>query len=200
MDPRVTELHCIMPMANIGSVMAHGILSYERAARLAHHSVALQPVQERRDQKQVPGGLKLHQYANLYFHARNPMLHRRLAEADGLCVLRVSTRVLDLQGVVITDQNAASDYVRFLGPDQWQQLYWDDIYAVDWRHPGDQVAYWRHKSRKCAEVLVPHAVEPQFLSGAYVIDDAAATRLRAAGFHLQVKVDPVLFFRQAGEA
>ncbi len=74
------------------------------------------------------------------------------------------------------------------------------LYAVDWRHPGDQVAYWRHKSRKCAEVLVPHAVEPQFLSGAYVIDDAAATRLRAAGFHLQVKVDPVLFFRQASGA
>ena len=23
MDPRVTELHCIMPMANIGSVMTH---------------------------------------------------------------------------------------------------------------------------------------------------------------------------------
>ena len=46
-EPRVTELHCIMPMANIGSVMAHGILSYERAARLAHHSVALQQVAER---------------------------------------------------------------------------------------------------------------------------------------------------------
>ncbi|EQD40247.1 hypothetical protein B1B_14996, partial [mine drainage metagenome] len=74
MDSRVTELHSIMPISNIGSVMTHGVLSYERAARLAHHSVALQPVQDRRDQKQVPGGLKLHQYANLYFHARNPML------------------------------------------------------------------------------------------------------------------------------
>ena len=200
MDPRVTELHCIMPIANIGSVMTHGILSYERAAKLAHHSVALQPVQERRDQKQVPGGLKLHQYANLYFHARNPMLYKRLAEAKELCVLRVSTEVLTLQGVVITDQNAASNYVRFLAPTQWQQLQWDDIFAMDWNHPEDQIAGWRHKSRECAEVLVPHAVEPQFLSGAYVIDDAASARLRAAGFHLQVVVDPVLFFRQASGA
>ena len=55
MDPRVTELHCIMPMANIGSVMSHGILSYDRAAKLEHHSVAMQPVQDKRDQKQVPG-------------------------------------------------------------------------------------------------------------------------------------------------
>jgi hypothetical protein len=71
---------------------------------------------------------------------------------------------------------------------------------MDWRHPDDEIAYRRHKSRKCAEVLVPHVVEPQFLSGAYVIDDAAATRLRAAGFQLQVVVNPVLFFRQASRA
>ena len=153
MDPRVTELHCIMPMTNIGTVMTHGILSHERAAKLAHRSVALQPVQDRRDQKQVPGGLKLHQYANLYFHARNPMLFRRLSEATDLCVLRVSIGVLETSGVVITDCNAASDYARFLALSQASVLNFDDIYAMDWRHPDDEVAYRRHKSRKCAEVL-----------------------------------------------
>ena len=83
-----------MPIANLGSVTAHGILSYDGAAKLEHHSVALQPVQDKRDKKQVPGGLKLHQYANLYFHARNPMLFKRQAEVPNLCVLRVSTKVL----------------------------------------------------------------------------------------------------------
>ena len=80
-DPRVTEFHCIMPIANLASVMNHGILSHERAAKRPHRSVALQPVQDKRDKKQVPGGLKLHQYANLYFHARNPMMYKRQAEA-----------------------------------------------------------------------------------------------------------------------
>lgn len=195
MDPRVTELHCIMPMGNVSSVLAHGILSYERAARLPHRSVALQPVQDRRDKKHVPGGLKLHQYANLYFHARNPMLHKRLAEVDTLCVVRVSTQVLALAGAVITDQNAASDYVRFLAPTQWRLLEWDDIFALDWRHPGDQIAYWRHKSRKCAEVLVPHQIETRFISGAYVVDAAAQIRLAALGCTLPIVVNPVLFFR-----
>lgn len=195
MDPRVTELHCIMPMANIGSVLTHGILSYERAAKLAQASVALQPVQDRRDQKQVPGGLKLHQYANLYFHARNPMLFKRLNEAGSLCVLRVSTQVLALKGTVISDQNAASDYVRFLHPRQWQELSYDDIFALDWRHPDDQIAYWRHKARKCAEVLVPHMVPVDRLIGAYVIDSTAQIRLSGLGFKLPVNVDPVLFFR-----
>jgi len=195
MDPRVTELHCIMPMANAASVIANGILSYERAARLPHHSVALQPVQDRRGRKHVPGGLRLHRYANLYFHARNPMLHKRLAEVDSLCVLRVSIQVLTAAGAVITDQNASSDYVRFLEPAQWRLLDWDDIFAMDWRHPGDQIAYWRHKSRKCAEVLIPHQVAPGFLMGANVVDAAAAARLDGLGWTLPIAVDPVLFFR-----
>jgi hypothetical protein len=84
MDPRVTEFQCIMPIGNIPSVMAHGILSHERASKLAHASVAMDAIQEKRDKKHVPGGLKLHQYANLYFHARNPMLFKRKDQAADL--------------------------------------------------------------------------------------------------------------------
>jgi hypothetical protein len=193
-DPRVSELQCIMPIANLASVMTHGILSYERAARLPHHSVALQPVQDRRDKKHVPGGLRLHQYANLYFHARNPMLFKRLAEAGDLCILRVSTGVLELEGAVISDQNAASDYVRFLHPKQWRVLDFDAIYAMDWRHPNDSAAYYRHRSQKCAEVLIPHLVKPRFVTGAYVIDKATRSRVEAFGLPLRIRANPVLFF------
>ncbi len=184
-----------MPIANVSSVIEHGILSYERAAKLQHHSVAMQPVQDKRDQKHVPGGLKLHQYANLYFDARNPMMFKRHGEADSLCVLKVSTTVLGIEGTVLSDQNAASDYARFLHPRQWQALNFDDIYSMDWRHPGDPIAYWRHKARKCAETLVPHQVETSFLAGAYVVDAGARDRLTNAGFALPITIAPVLFFR-----
>jgi hypothetical protein len=193
MDPRVTELHNIMPIANFGSVGQHGILSYETAAQLPHYSVALQPVQDKRDKKHVPGGLKLHQYANLYFHARNPMLYKRLAQASSLCILRVATQVLQIQGAVVTDQNAASDWVRFYSPAQWQYLPFDDIFAADWTHP-DPPTYYRRKSRKCAEVLVPHRVDPGYVVGAYVIDDTARAQLAGAGCTLPIAVNPGLFF------
>lgn len=194
MDARVTELHCIMPMANIASVMRHGLLSYELAAGLTHASVAMQPVQDKRDQKQVPGGLKLHQYANLYFHARNPMLFKRLNEVAYLCVLRISPEVLNLSGTVISDQNAASDWVRFLHPSQSQFLDFDAIYAEDWRDP-DRITYFRKKSRKCAETLVPHQVDVKYLLGAYVVDPPAEARLLSIGFTLPVTIDRVLFFQ-----
>ena len=196
MDPRVTELHCIMPIGNVPSVLEHGILSHARAARLRHHSVAMQPVQDRRDLKSVPQGLKLHQYANLYFHARNPMMFKPQEEVSDLCVLRVSTHVLQLPGAVITDCNAASDYARYLAPSQWKLLDFDDIYAADWRHPGNSARYYQHRSRKCAEVLVPERVEPRFLIGAYVPNAEAAAALEALECDLPTTIDPVLFFRQ----
>ena len=118
-----------MPIANIPSVLVHGILSHEGATKLKHHSVAMQAIQDKRDVKSVPGGLRLHQYANLYFHARNPMLSARRHE--DVCVLRLSTEVLNLQGTVIADQNAASKYVRFYASKKWGPLDFDDIYARD---------------------------------------------------------------------
>jgi hypothetical protein len=193
MDDRVTELQCIMPIGNIPSVIAHGILSHENAAKLKHRSVAMQTIQDRRDVKAVPGGLRLHQYANLYFHARNPMLFKRRYE--DVCVLRLSMDVLGLQGAVISDQNAASDYVRFLAPSQWRHLDFDDIYARDWTHPEDTIRGYRHKSRKCAEALIPQRIQPAMLIGAYAVDDAAHARLTQAGFVLPISINADFFFR-----
>ncbi|HWM25728.1 MAG TPA: DUF4433 domain-containing protein [Chthoniobacterales bacterium] len=184
-----------MPLDNILSVLKHGILSHERAAKLAHHSVAMPEVQERRDLKQVPRGLKLHQYANLYLHARNPMLYKRKEQVANLCVLCVSLEVLELDGVVLADCNASSDYVRFLAPSNWRLLDFNDILALNWTHPDDPIAQMRHRSRKCAEVLVPHVVEPRFLIGARVVNRTAEAQLRALGFSLPITIDPGLFFR-----
>jgi ssDNA thymidine ADP-ribosyltransferase DarT-like protein len=195
MNYPLTELHNIMPIANIPSVMQNGILSNEVATQLVHHSVAMAEIQDRRDRVQVPGGLKLHQYANLYFHARNPMLFKRRAQAESLCVLRVSTAVLELPGVVLTDQNASSDYVRFLSVAQISLIDFELVFAEDWRHPDDQIAYWRHKSAKCAEVLVPRKIDPGLINGAYVASDSVATALQEQGFVKEIQIDPHLFFR-----
>ena len=154
----------------------------------------MQPVQDRRDAKRVPGGLMLHRYANLYFHARNPMMFKRQEEVPQLCVLRVSTAVAGLEGVVFADRNASSDWVRFLHPSQWDVLEFDAIYAADWRHQ-DRIEYFARKSKKCAEILVPELVEPGYLFGAYVVDGAAAAQLAAHGCDLPTQIAPVLFFR-----
>ncbi len=61
------ELHFIVPIETIPSIMKHGILSNHSASHIYHYTVSMPEIQDRREKVQVPGGLKLHQYANLYF-------------------------------------------------------------------------------------------------------------------------------------
>ena len=195
MAHRITELHNIMPISNIPSVLEHGILSHERVAQLPHADVSMHDVQERRNTVQIPNGLQLHQYANLYFDARNPMMYKRLAHIESLCVLSVSVKVLQLPNVVITDQNAASAYVRFYAVSMLDCLNFDWIYAENWTHPEDQIAEWRHKSAKCAEVLVPKYIPVDFIQKAYVVNEQIKNQLIAIGFPKAVEIVPRLFFR-----
>lgn len=91
--------------------------------------------------------------------------------------------------------NASSDYVRFLrSPDGLRYLDFDLIYADDWRHPGNPAAYYRHRSVKCAEVLVPQEVAPDMIEGAYVASGAVEVLLREQGFTLPIQQNPHLFF------
>lgn len=188
------EFQNITLIANIPSILQHGVVSYVEAAKLPHLSVALQDVQEKRDVKRVPGGLALHEYANVYFHARNPMMSRRRDEAARLCVLRISIDILSIPGAVITDQNAASKYVKFSAPNQLQFMNLDYIFAENWKHPDDQIQEWRHSSAKCAEVLIPEKIPPRFILGAFVLNASSLSQLQAQGFQLPIKLDPDLFF------
>jgi hypothetical protein len=191
---KLKEFQNITLISNVPSILKHGIVSYVEAAKLPHGSVALQEVQDKRDAKRVPGGLALHEYANVYFHARNPMMSRRRNEATRLCVLRVSVDILSLRGAVITDQNAASKYVKFSAPDQLQSMNLDDVFARNWKHPEDQIKEWRHSSAKCAEVLIPERIPAKYFLGAYVMTDAGRIKLREAGFVLPIDIDSDLFF------
>ncbi len=191
---KLAEFQNITPLTNIPSILQHGILSHAQASKLPHHSVALQEVQDKRDQKQIPGGLALHEYANVYFHARNPMLSRRRNEARSICVLRVSMEILKIPGAVITDQNAVSKYVKFSAPDRLKFMDLDYVFAANWKHPENQIEEWRHSSAKCAEVLIPQRIPPDYLLGAYALNDAVRAELEALGFALPIHIDADLFF------
>jgi hypothetical protein len=181
-------------MSNVASIMSHGILSHKRAKRIQHDSVAMQEIQDRRRNKVVPGGHPLHQYVNLYICARNPMLYKRRAQHIDLCVLRVSTDILDLPGVVISDCNASSDYVRFApSPEGLSIIDEERTFAEYWVH-NDPIETYRHRSQKCAEVLVPNSVDQNFITGAYVSGATAEVAFNVTGVNIPVTIDSHLFF------
>ncbi len=189
------ELHYITAISNVPSILRGGILSHRGAARLPHHSVAMTEIQERRRAKGVPGGRPLHEYVNLYVCARNPMLFKRKDQHLSLCVLRISTAILDLPEVVIADGNAASKYTGFWpSPSGLAKLDRDLVFAEYWTDP-DPIQQWKKASAKCAEVLVPDRVEPTYILGAFVSGAEAEQRLEEVAPGLAARIDAHLFFR-----
>jgi hypothetical protein len=191
----IKELHYITPIANVPSIMRHGILSNELSKRLPHESLAMDEVQVKRRNKSIPGARRLHEYAPLYFDAHNPMLSKRRSRNDQICILCVNPSVLDLPGVIISDQNAASNYVRFFPAEAGlATLDKDRIFATFWLHPDNQIEEWAHSSIKCAEVLIPDRVEPKYVIGAYVANQTALKAFKELNIQLTVCIKNGIFF------
>ena len=196
----LTELHYITPIANLLSIMKWGIQSHRRveAARekgMLTFSIASQKVQDIRANVQIPNGRPLHEYANLYLCARNPMMFKRKEQHKEICVLRISTVALDIEGAIVTDRNAAVKFARFEpAPHGLTIAEKDLVFAEDWRHIGDPLEYKRHKAVKCAEILIPDKTPPELIFGVYVSCLEAREIVQDTLPSLEVIVNRHLFF------
>jgi hypothetical protein len=189
------ELHYITDITNMPSIMANGILSHNLAKRFPHSSVAMAEIQERRDRKRVPPGKLLHDYVNLYFHARNPMLYKLKDLHAELCVLKIDKAVLNLLNVVITDRNASCDFAKFApSPSGLSGVNTSLVFAEFWTDP-DPIKKDYKKSVKCAEVLVPNKVDVCYIIGAYVSCNEAKSALEKITPNLNVTINSYLFFK-----
>ncbi len=157
----VKQLFYITHIENLSSILERGILSHSRAQSLPHKRIDMPEVQERRRAKRISGGGLLHDYANLYFSSRNPMLFKRKDEHKDICVLRINLEVLKIPAVVVATGNAASDYTSFHPPESGiEKLDRKLVYAKKWTDD-DPIIQARKSVAKCAEVLVPDLYQVQ---------------------------------------
>ena len=185
----------IMPIENIPSVIQNGILSFYKTQSLPHKSIALTDVQARREKVQIPNGKKLHCYANLYFTHHNPMMYKRRDEADSICVLAVNPIVINIEGCILSDQNASTDLVKFYTPeDGLENINFSLVFAQDWTDP-NLYTYRLKKATKCAEILIPDCVPYEYIVGAYVVKKENAEQLQRMGFNKKIVVNSRVFYR-----
>lgn len=120
------------------------------------------------------------------------MMYKLKYGTNPLVVVCVSPDVFDLQGVVVTDGNAASDSTRFAAsPGGIAILDEGLVYAEYWT--GNGWDYYERKRARCAEVLVPDRVLPQFIEGVKVCDEAHVGACESVG--LRGEVCKSVFFR-----
>ena len=177
------------------SILKVGIVSHNKSLPLGHVSVADAVVQQRRSQIIVPGGRRLHDYVNLYICARNPMMFKLRGQHTDLCVLKVSTDVLDIPDAVITDRNASSDYARFARSPEGLAIVVRELTFAEYWTDLDKIRYFQKESAKCAEVLIPDCVRLEFVSGVYVSCKETSDRFIAMDSELPVTINGNLFFR-----
>ncbi|MEV4080798.1 DUF4433 domain-containing protein [Nonomuraea fuscirosea] len=181
-------------MNNMASIARLGILSHQRAAAVPHTSIADEDVQSRRRSRRVPNGRAIHEYANVYFDARNPMMRKRYKYRRELVVIRINPTVLDAPGAVIADGNAAAGITRFsVSPQGLQMLDETRVYAEWWTDP-DIATEKEKKRQRCAEVLIPDRIPPTFLTGCYVHDRQALQLCQQQAPGLKAVVNPRVFF------
>lgn len=189
-----TGVYNIQAIDNIPSIMKRGILSNEKAAAIEHISIAMNEIQNRRDGVFIPNGMPLHRYANAYFDSRNPMLFKRKDEKENLCILKIDRKILDLDGVIVSDCNAASRYAGFYSPEiGLKEIDFRLVFATDWRDENLN-EYYKKKSIKCAEILVPYVIPYRFVTAVAVSSFEASQKLEKIGFDKTIVVEPQQFF------
>jgi hypothetical protein len=192
----VTELYYITHIENIPSIIRFGILAHNRVEKLgiAPNRIDEPGVQEHRKIKKIPGTNKsLHDYANLYFDAHNPMLSARRNQNDSICVLRIKKNILNIGGVIVTDKNAARPCWFKPVQEGLPLLNKDEIFARYWTNSDDYYEEQRLKGVKCAEVLVPDCIPVAMILGAFVANNMAL-RFFQSKCSLPVQVNTGMFF------
>lgn len=108
-------LYNINDLKNLISIFEHGLLSKNDMRKQGITNfvdLSNSKVQQRRSEKKVINHGYLHDYASLYFDARNPMMYYEITNnnINELCVICVDKKVLDLEGTVVLDRNAAAEF------------------------------------------------------------------------------------------
>lgn len=192
----VAELHYITPIGNVPSIIESGIFSRNKVIRdgINNHDISMASVQDCRSGKKIPGTKnELHDYANLYFDAHNPMLSARRSRNNVICVLRIDNNILDLEGVIVTDKNAARE-CWFKPVDEGLPLIdASEVFAEYWTRSDDLIEEYRLKGIKCAEVLVLNCVIPKYISGAYVANTIALNSFKEIA-SIPVRINSSMFF------
>lgn len=141
----LTDIH------NLQSILENGLLSHSivHNLKVSQIDISNKSVNNRRT--------LIHNKVPLYFNPLNPM-NSVLRNNNNLIILELDKRILLLNGICFTDGNAASDDTHFYTSiTDLKKLDWECINGKYWTD------YFDGKRKRCAEVLVPHKIDPNMI-------------------------------------
>lgn len=194
-------LYNINHLKNLENIFVYGLLSRNELKKsncLNNEDISNSSVQSRRAKKRVDKeGHTLHDYANLYFDARNPMMYYEVCHVDinCLCVICVDKKVLDLKNTLVTDSNASKDMAMIMSPEEGVDLInFDKVKMRYWNHEDPSIKV-ENIGIKCAEVLVFNNIPKEYFKRIKVCTDIAKEKVESLNLGIKVEIDRDIFFK-----
>ena len=194
----IRELFYITHINNLSSILSLGVYSHEKIEDGEVHSTPIYDTNiiTRRGERTTPSGRNLWSYANLYFQPRNAMMYRVVHEKGyaNLAVVGIKTKILNENGVYITDGNAAHDSTLFYPPNKGL-----DVLKKQWSIIQNQ--WWNRddgsKRKIMAECLIPNQVNPDNIQAVYVANNATREKAQRilGDSNIPISTQPDMFFR-----
>lgn len=183
-------LYYICHSDNLESILSDGIFSREEIEKegVKHQDIHVDEVLDRRNRLLLTGE-NLQSYVNLYFQPRNAMLYRLRCNGltEKLVILAIKPSILDREGVLVSDRNAASVWAEItpvanglvkIDKKILDLEYWTDGYDT--------------KQKMMAEVLVPKKINPDEIMTIYAPKRGCVSKNDGG---MSVAVEPRMFFR-----
>lgn len=205
---QVIYLHYMFPIDNFTSILMRGVLSHDKVIKfgLKHRDISYMDIQTRRQNKNTPSGLSIHNYVPLYFATQTPMqyviTHSSetkgrdviVAQKDLIFIDIKADSILRVPKIFFTDGNAATHGTVF-----YKDL--NDLDKLDWETitcPGDydsigSLCYdseWKRK--RASELLIPDRIPKRLFSRLITFDAQARARLLARIKRLEKKLNKTI--------
>lgn len=202
----IIELYYMTDMENLESILSRGILSHTRIATTGHADVSNSGVQALRAKKYLERAvvgktpLSIHEHAVLYLNPHNAMMH--VLRDKEMCVLRISKKILERSGAIISNKNATVKDAGFFTPEAFRlspaSAKMLSIALSTKKEDEDKKE--RRKQVRQAEVLIPYAIDPRYIIGIIVKSPEHQVIALAAAIAaerddaLSVRILPSMFF------
>ena len=170
----IEELYYISDIDNVPSILDKGILSHNDVKDIPHKDISNKDIQALRKDKLVSidashTQLSLWSFVCLFAQPHNAMMH--VSKGKNICVLRIDKKILEQQGVLISDRNASCYNAIFTNVEKWaltdetaRCLY--SRYSLP--HNNNLISTNDYKSIRQLEVLCPIRVAKEFILGFFV--------------------------------
>lgn len=199
LEGKIDFLYHMTAVANLRSIFEKGLCSHRAQKPL--QDISNGGIQNRRECRKEPCyGKSLHEYASTYLNPRNAMLFRVQKQESEICILRISTRILDDHRFVFSDRNASVFRARPVFTTDIGTVLkfpFGRIFSRSW-HDRDEQGNWVKNAEieqaMQAECLIEGGIPASYIEKVICPDAHVEEAVRKAVPSAAAEVSPGMFF------